>query len=74
MQRGISLAPLTSIDSMVTGEAEIVRQMKHADHYAVDTGTSGPMLNRLFQPAFTVGSRHHHKRRSAPARPRFRSQ
>ncbi len=46
---------ITSLDALVVGEVEIVRQVKDAYRQAVDTGTTGPVLNRLFHEAFRIG-------------------
>ncbi len=51
----------TGLDSMVTGEAEIQGQVKEAYERAatlpVDPPMAGPVLNRLFQMALSVGGR-----------------
>lgn len=44
----------SGLDSMVIGEPQILGQMKSAFHTAVDVGTVGKVLNRLFQHTFTV--------------------
>jgi glutamyl-tRNA reductase len=45
------------VDSMLLGEAEILGQLKTAYAQALDAGTTGPVLNRLFQGALEVGKR-----------------
>jgi glutamyl-tRNA reductase len=45
------------LDSMLLGEAEILGQVREAYKAAVDAGTTGPVLNRLFQGALEVGKR-----------------
>ena len=47
----------SSLDSMVMGEPQILGQMKDAYRTAQDAGTTGPVLNRLFQAAFSVAKR-----------------
>lgn len=42
------------LDSMVLGEPQILGQLKEAYRTAVDQGTAGKILNRLFQHAFYV--------------------
>ncbi len=44
----------SGLDSMVLGEPQILGQMKHAFHAAADAGTTGKVLNRLFQHTFSV--------------------
>jgi glutamyl-tRNA reductase len=45
------------LDSMVLGEPQILGQLKDAYRAAQDAGTTGPLLNRLFQAAFSVAKR-----------------
>jgi glutamyl-tRNA reductase len=47
----------SGLDSMVLGEPQILGQLKDAYRTAQDTGTTGPVLNRLFQAAFSVAKR-----------------
>ncbi len=47
----------SSIDSMVVGEPQILGQMKDAYRMAVEAGTCGPILSRLFQHAFSTAKR-----------------
>ena len=42
------------LDSMVLGEPQILGQMKEAFNAAKELGTTGKILNRLFQQTFTV--------------------
>lgn len=42
------------LDSMVLGEPQILGQVKDAYQTAVDAGTAGPLLHRLFQRSFAV--------------------
>ncbi len=44
----------SGLDSMVLGEPQILGQMKDAFHTASNTGTTGKVLNRLFQHTFNV--------------------
>lgn len=44
----------SGLDSMVMGEPQILGQMKSAFHAAIRHGTTGKVLNRLFQHAFHV--------------------
>jgi glutamyl-tRNA reductase len=45
------------LDSMLLGEAEILGQVREAYRRAADAGSTGPVLNRLFQGAVEVGRR-----------------
>jgi glutamyl-tRNA reductase len=47
----------SSIDSMVVGEPQILGQMKDAYRAAVESGSCGPVLSRLFQRAFATAKR-----------------
>jgi glutamyl-tRNA reductase len=45
------------LDSMVLGEAQILGQLKEAYRIAVEAGSTGPALNKLFQAAFSAAKR-----------------
>src|SRR5262245_54404879 len=45
------------LDSMVLGEPQILGQLKEAYRAAQQAGATGPVLNRLFQTAFSVAKR-----------------
>ncbi|MGA8224745.1 MAG: glutamyl-tRNA reductase [Candidatus Acidiferrales bacterium] len=45
------------LDSMMLGEAEILGQLRTAYTHALDHGSTGPVLNRMFQGALEVGKR-----------------
>ena len=47
-------AVTSGLDSMVLGEAEILHQVKHAYEWARDAGTTGKILNVLFQRALNA--------------------
>ena len=47
----------SSIDSMVVGEPQILGQMKEAYRTAREIGSSGPLLSRLYQRAFSTAKR-----------------
>jgi len=42
----------SGLDSLVTGEGQIIAQMKEAYALAQECGTAGPVLNDMFQTAF----------------------
>lgn len=45
------------LDSMLLGEAEILGQLRTAYGQALESGSTGPVLNRAFQGALEVGKR-----------------
>jgi len=45
------------LDSMMLGEAEILGQLRGAYSQALEHGSTGPVLNRIFQGALEVGKR-----------------
>jgi glutamyl-tRNA reductase len=47
----------SALDSMVVGEPQILGQVKDAYRIAAECSASGPILNRLFQHAFTTAKR-----------------
>ncbi|OGW60977.1 MAG: glutamyl-tRNA reductase [Nitrospirae bacterium RBG_16_64_22] len=47
----------SSLDSMVLGEPQVLGQFKSAFEAAMEAGTTGPVLNRLFQKAIQVAKR-----------------
>src|SRR5882724_8662134 len=47
----------SGLDSMVLGEAQILGQLKNAYRIAQETGSTGPILNKLFQAAFSAAKR-----------------
>ncbi len=47
----------SGLDSLVLGEPQILGQLKDAYRVAQEAGTTGPMLNRLFQATFSVAKR-----------------
>jgi glutamyl-tRNA reductase len=52
-----AFAVASGLDSMVLGEPQILGQLKDAYRAALDSGTAGPVLNRLFQATFSVAKR-----------------
>jgi len=48
---------VSSLDSMVLGEAQILHQAKEAYDHAFAAGTTGRIFNELFRRSFTVGKR-----------------
>jgi glutamyl-tRNA reductase len=52
-----AFAVASGLDSLVLGEPQILGQLKDAYRAAQETGTTGPVLNRLFQAAFSVAKR-----------------
>jgi glutamyl-tRNA reductase len=46
-----------SLDSMVLGDVQILAQVKEGFNLAVELGTAGVFMNRLFQLGFRVGKR-----------------
>lgn len=48
---------VSGLDSMLLGETEIFGQVKQAYHAAHAAGTTGPVLNKLFQKVFSVGKK-----------------
>ena len=47
----------SGLDSMVLGEAQILGQLKDAYRVAQQAGSTGPVLNKLFQAAFSAAKR-----------------
>jgi glutamyl-tRNA reductase len=52
-----AFAVASGLDSMVLGEPQILGQLKDAYRAAQQSGTAGPLLNRLFQATFSVAKR-----------------
>jgi glutamyl-tRNA reductase len=48
---------VSSLDSMVLGEAQILGQVKEAYDHAITNGATGRILNKLFRQSFEVGKR-----------------
>lgn len=48
---------VSGLDSMLLGETEIFGQVKQAYKQAHAAGTTGPVLNKLFQKVFSVGKK-----------------
>lgn len=48
---------VSSLDSMVVGEAQILGQAKEAYEIAFNTGATGAILNKFFRHAFFVGKK-----------------
>ena len=47
----------SGLDSMVLGEVQILGQLKDAYRIAQENGSTGPILNKLFQAAFSAAKR-----------------
>jgi len=47
----------SGLDSMVLGEVQILGQFKDAYRIAQESGSTGPILNKLFQAAFSAAKR-----------------
>lgn len=48
---------ISSLDSMIVGEPQIVAQLKEAFRIAVDAGSAGPILHRVMDSALHVAKR-----------------
>jgi len=53
----------SGLDSMVLGEVQILGQLKDAYRVAQESGSTGPILNKLFQAAFSAAKRVHSETR-----------
>ncbi|MBL4701163.1 MAG: glutamyl-tRNA reductase, partial [Phycisphaeraceae bacterium] len=52
---------VSGLDSMVVGESQIIHQVKQAYTLAIEQGSTGRLLNRLFHHAFSVAKRMQNK-------------
>lgn len=51
----------SGLESMITGETQIMSQVKQSYKTAAESGTTGPILSRLFQLALHCGKRVRHE-------------